>query len=174
MPDKPIVETDRFAIIPFNESMAESVRDISLDEDNRRFVPDEVFETAEEARAIVGQIMAWYKEERAPLVYAIVLKGGEHIGHVQAVPLDESEWEIGYHIAAAHTGKGYATDAAKAFLPHAMKRLALVRMWGICRADNVASRRVLEKCGFALEYTGPGAYQGASREICRYRVDVDT
>ncbi len=172
MPDKPIVETNRFVIKPFNENMAESVRDVSLDEDNRRFVPDEVFETTEEARAILRQIMAWYKEERAPLVYAVVLKSGEHIGHVQAVPLEESEWEIGYHIAAAHTGKGYATDAVKAFLPLVTKRLALQRMWGICRADNVASCRVLEKCGFALEYAGPGAYQGASRETCRYSVDV--
>jgi RimJ/RimL family protein N-acetyltransferase len=163
-----IIETDRFTITEYDESMAGSVHKNSLDEDNRRFVPDEVFETIEDARAIVQRFLEWYRQDRAPLVYAIVLKNGDNIGYVQAVPFGKADWEIGYHIAKEHTGKGYATDALKAFLPVIMERLSLQKLLGICLAENAASCRVLEKCGFALEHAGLGNYQGEAREICRY------
>ena len=43
------IETERLIITEFDESMAEDVHKNSLDEDVRRFVPDEVFETVEDA-----------------------------------------------------------------------------------------------------------------------------
>ena len=42
------IETKRLLITEFDMSMAETVHKNSLDEDNRRFVPDEVFETVNE------------------------------------------------------------------------------------------------------------------------------
>ena len=42
------IETKRLIITKFTMDMAEAVHLNSLDEDNRRFVPDEVFETVEE------------------------------------------------------------------------------------------------------------------------------
>lgn len=166
--DKLFIETDRFIITEFNESMIESVHKNSLDEDNRRFVPDEVFETIDEARDIVQQFLEWYKKERAPLVYAIVLNNGVNIGYVQAVPIYEAEWEIGYHIAEEYTGNGYATEAVKAFLPVIMRRLSLEKIIGECLSENIASSKVLEKCGFVLMHTGQGNYQGQSRNIRHY------
>ena len=41
------IQTERLTITEFDLSMAESVHLNSLDEDNRRFLPDEVFETVE-------------------------------------------------------------------------------------------------------------------------------
>jgi len=166
--DKLFIETDRFIITEFNESMIESVHKNSLDEDNRRFVPDEVFETMDEARDIVQLFLEWYKNERAPLVYAIVLNNGVNIGYVQAVPIYEAEWEIGYHIAREYTGNGYATDAVKAFLPVIMGRLSLDKVIGVCLSENIASCRVLEKCGFVLKHTGQDNYQGQSLNVCHY------
>lgn len=48
---KMLIKSDRLVITEFDESMIESVHLNSLDDDNRRFVPDEVFETIEEARS---------------------------------------------------------------------------------------------------------------------------
>ena len=48
------IETQRLIITEFQPEMAEAVHLNSLDEDTRRFVPDEVFETVEEAAAFVG------------------------------------------------------------------------------------------------------------------------
>jgi hypothetical protein len=40
-----LLQTDRLYITEFTENMAHSVHINSLDEANRRFLPDEVFET---------------------------------------------------------------------------------------------------------------------------------
>ena len=40
-----LLKTERLTITEFTPDMAQAVHENSLDEDNRRFVPDEVFET---------------------------------------------------------------------------------------------------------------------------------
>ena len=159
-------------ITALDESMAESVHRISLDADNRRFVPDEVFETVDAARETIAALRAFYTQEDSPLVYAILLNDGQYIGHIQAAPIDGG-WEIGYHIGKAHTGNGYAAEAVGAFLNPIMERLGISQIVGVCRADNMASRRVLEKCGFVLEFSGEGEYHGERREICRYAFSTE-
>ena len=47
-----------------------------------------------------------------------------------------------------------------------MKKLE--RVYGICLSENVASKKVLEKCGFTKEFEGEGDYQGERREIAKY------
>lgn len=162
------ITTERLVITRFTMDMAEAVHLNSLDEDNRRFVPDEVFETVEEAADTVGFLMGVYENGDGPLVYPVLLKDDTYIGYVQAVPFDDGTWEVGYHIGANYTKKGYATEAVKAFLPVIMPKLGLERIKGICLADNKASRKVMERCGFIKEFEGEGPYQGQQREICRY------
>ena len=161
------IETDRLIITQFDGSMAESVHINSLDQDNRRYVPDEVFETVQEAYDTIVFLIGCYKGMNGPFVYPILLKSGENIGYVQAVPIAD-EWEVGYHIASNYTRNGFASEAVKAFVPLIMKRIGITRIWGICRSDNIASRKVLEKCSFVLEHRGSGNYKGKNHEICKY------
>ncbi len=162
------LETERLFITEFTPDMAQAVHENSLDEDNRRFVPDEVFETVEEAAETIAFLMAQYGGCDGPLVYPVLLKDGTNIGYVQAVPLGDGVWEIGFHIGAKYTNHGYATEAVKVFLPVMMDRIGLTKMAGVCLAENIASRRVMEKCGFVLAFKGLDEYQGEPREICRY------
>jgi RimJ/RimL family protein N-acetyltransferase len=61
--------------------------------------------------------------------------------------LREGTREISYWIGRAHWGRGIASVALATFLGEQEKRRPLV---GRAAADNVASIRVLEKCGFVL------------------------
>lgn len=149
--------------------MAESVHINSLDEDNRRFVPDEVFETVEDAADTIEFLMGCYKTGEGPLVYPALKKDGTYIGYVQAVPFENGSWEVGYHIGANYTKQGYATEAVIAFLPVIMPELKINQMMGVCLAENMASRKVMERSGFVKEYEGMGNYQGEERKICRYK-----
>ena len=166
------IETERLIITQFTMDMAQAVHLQSLDEDNRRFVPDEVFETEEDAADTVGFLMGVYENGDGPLVYPVLLKDGTYIGYVQAVPFDDGTWEIGYHIGADYTKKGYATEAVKAFLPVILPKLGLSRIKGICLADNKASVKVMERCAFTKEFEGEGPYQGNQRRICRYYFEL--
>ena len=162
------IETERLIITQFTPDMAQAVHLNSLDEDNRRFVPDEVFETVEEAADTIDFLMGVYETGDGPLVYSVLLKDGTCIGYVQAVPLEDGIWEVGYHIGGQYTKKGYATEAVKAFLPVIMPKLGITRIAGICLAENVSSVKVMERCGFIKEFEGVGSYQGEEREICKY------
>lgn len=162
------IRTGRLTITEFTMEMASDVHRNSLDEDMRRFVPDEVFETVEDARAVLKHMIAQYDSEDGPYVYPILLKDGRNAGYVQLVRLGD-EWEIGYHIAAKYTGNGYASEAVQAFLPVIAAQKGISEIQGICLADNAASGKVLEKSGFECVRTGTGSYQGEEREIRRYR-----
>ena len=162
------IETERLIITEFTMDMAEAVHVNSLDADNRRFVPDEVFETVEEAADTVGYLMSVYENGDGPLVYPVLLKDNTCIGYVQAVPFEGGEWEIGYHIGGDYTKRGYATEAVKAFLPVIMGQLGIRSMAGVCLVDNKASVKVMESCGFVKQFEGVGNYQGEDREICKF------
>ena len=167
-----LIETERLTITEFTPDMAQAVHENSLDEDNRRFVPDEVFETVEEAAETIGFLMSQYGSNDGPLIYPVLLKDSTNIGYVQAVPLDDGVWEIGFHIGILYTKKGYATEAVKAFLPVIMKQLGIDTISGICLSENIASRKVMEKSGFVLDFEGEGDYQGEKKNICKYHFSL--
>ena len=80
------IKTERLEITRFTMDMAPAVHVNSLDEDNRAFNPDEVFETLEIAQDTVGFLMSVYENGDGPLVYPVLLTDGTNVGYVQAVP----------------------------------------------------------------------------------------
>ena len=162
-----IVEDKFLSIVKMDTSMYYDIYRNSLDENNRKFVPDEVFETLEEATEVVDQIIKNYDNENGPFVYAIIRKQDDaNIGYVQLVKIKEG-WEIGYHIASVFTGNGYATQAVMLFLNYLKENTDVKEVYGIALSSNKASKRVLEKCGFTLIYEGNGMYQGRRRKIIK-------
>ena len=159
------IETSRLVITDFRSDMAKVVHLGSLDEDTRRFLPDEVFETETIAAEVIADLMECYGGTEGPFVHPI-MADGVYAGYVQLVPI-ESGWEIGYHVVKEMTGRGYATEAVQAFLPVMMDRLSLTQVAGICDAENVASIRVLEKCGFARVFEGEALYHGEMKPVVK-------
>jgi RimJ/RimL family protein N-acetyltransferase len=71
------------------------------------------------------------------------------------------EREVTYWIGRSHWGKGIATDALTAFLAVDRSRPLHAHV----ASDNVASRRVLEKCGFRVIRTERGFAEARAAEI---------
>jgi RimJ/RimL family protein N-acetyltransferase len=74
---------------------------------------------------------------------------------------DAGEREVTYWIGRSYWGKGIATDALTAFLAVDRSRPLHARV----ASDNVASRRVLEKCGFRVIATERNVAETRSAEI---------
>ena len=83
------IKTQRLEITEFTLDMAQAVSENSLDEDNRKFNPDEVFETIEDAKETLEFLMSVYENGDGPLVYPVLLLDGTNIGYVQAVPFED-------------------------------------------------------------------------------------
>ncbi len=162
-----LIKNDTLSIKKMDTGMCYDVWQNSLDENNRKFVPDEVFETLEEATEVVNYIIESYQNPDGPFIYAIFRNEDKaNIGYVQLVKIEEG-WEIGYHIAERYTGKGYATQAVGLFLEYLKQSKKVKEVYGIALAANKASRRVLEKNGFELYFEGVGNYQGKKRKIIK-------
>ena len=161
------VQTPRLVVTGLSMTMAEEIQRQSQDEATRRFLPDEVFDTMEEAQETVRELIEAYQSPDGPYVYAVVRRDEVLLGYVQLCRIDDG-WEIGYHIAEEHRGQGYASESVKAFLSAVMERLGVSQVWGVVDERNAASCRVLEKCGFRLVERGEGLYHGALRLRRRY------
>ena len=66
--------------------------------------------------------------------------------------------EVGWVIAADRWGHGLASEAAAAAIDDAFDRVALTRIVSFTLPENVASRRVMERCG--LSYRGVTDWKG--------------
>ncbi len=77
-----------------------------------------------------------------------ILLQGEIIGSVMAYEMDKVT-HISYWIGKDYWGKGIATKATSLFLSSFPKR----PIYGHAAADNIGSRKVLERCGFTFERT---------------------
>ena len=162
---KALIKNDIISIVEMNKEMYQDVWQNSLDENNRRFVPDEVFETLEETIEVVDQIIENYDTSDGPFIYAVIRNEDDsNLGYVQLVQIEKG-WEIGYHIAQKYCGHGYATEAVSLFLKYLKENTDLKEIYGVALMDNIASRRVLQKNGFVTVLEGKGPYQGQEREI---------
>lgn len=163
-----LIETGRLIITEFTMDMAQAVQENSVDEDNKRFVPDEVWESVEEVEETLEFLISQYGSFEGPLVYPVILKETrDNIGYVQLCPIENDNWEVGYHIGKKYTGNGYATEAVKAFLPVIAEQAGISEVYGICLVENVASIAVMRKCGFVNVFSGIDKYQGVDREIVK-------
>ncbi len=59
--------------------------------------------------------------------------------------------ELGWTLDPAHTGRGYATEAATALVSHCFKTLGVRRVVASVFADNTASIRLIERLGMRCE-----------------------
>jgi len=59
--------------------------------------------------------------------------------------------EIGWRLAAAHWGRGYATEAARAALAHAWDVVGLDEVVSFTTADNARSRAVMTRIGMRYD-----------------------
>ncbi len=59
--------------------------------------------------------------------------------------------EIGYTLGSAYWGRGYATEAVEALIGYLFEEIGVTRIGAMLHPDNIASARVLERCGFVYE-----------------------
>jgi RimJ/RimL family protein N-acetyltransferase len=102
-------------------------------------------------------------------------KPNQLIGMIGILPPADEEATpfLGYWIGRPHWGKGYATEAARALVDAWFAYTEADALAASTRTVNPASRRVLEKCGFAPRGTGLKAFpaRGAALPVERFRLD---
>lgn len=86
------------------------------------------------------------------LAYSITLKDEKIVvGSVGCSYYEDlQETGITYFIGAQYRNNGYAVEAVKAYAEYFLHHYNISKMIATVRADNISSRKVLEKAGFAF------------------------
>jgi RimJ/RimL family protein N-acetyltransferase len=156
----PILTTDRLVLRPFRVGDAAAVQRHCGNWNIARMlarVPHPY--TRAQAEAWIASHPA-AGESGAEHVFCIEY-GGEAIGSIGLRRIEDGVYDLGYWLGAPWWGRGLATEAARRIVRFAVDELCAARLTSGHFADNPASGRVLEKCGF--RYTDSGMAVGAAR-----------
>ena len=126
--------------------------------------------TQADAEWFVGDCIA--QDETRQLARAIVAEG-RAVGSISVLlqnDVYEKSAELGYWLAEPYWGQGIMTEAVRRICREAFDRFAILRIFAEPFADNLGSRRVLEKAGFSWEGTmRNGVFkQGRVHSYCMY------
>jgi RimJ/RimL family protein N-acetyltransferase len=102
----------------------------------------------DENRTRLERQMAHLEQHGFGMCAVELAASGETIGTAGLQHLEGgAEIEVGYRFLKEHWGHGYATESAQASIDFAFDELGLERIVAVALERNLASRRVLEKCG---------------------------
>ena len=154
-----ILETKRLLIRTFTERDANLIYELNLDPEVTRYTHDLVKDLAHASEILQNVIIpqyALYHHGR----WAVHTKSTlEFLGWCGLKYRHElNEVDLGYRFKKESWGKGYATEAAYASIRYGFEKIGLQRIVGRAEIDNIASWKVLEKCG--MTYIGAEEIEG--------------
>ncbi|MHA6513626.1 GNAT family N-acetyltransferase [Tessaracoccus sp. Z1128] len=148
--DAPLPMTDRLVFRRMDDGDLDSMAALLGDPSVMRYYPHP--KTRDEAVEWIDWNRRNYARDGLGL-WIIATPDGDFVGDCgltwQLIDGRE-ELEVGYHVLPRHQGRGLATDAAAACRDLA-RSLGHRRLIAIIHPDNVASQRVAEKTGLALD-----------------------
>ncbi len=137
-----ILQTDRLTLVL--QSVAEVREQIEgLSDDMRAEVSPLWLERA----LVATEADPWLHGFKAMLREDGTIIGGAAF---KGPPSEDGFVEIAYGIAPDHQGRGFATEAARALIEFARQAAGVRVVRAHTRHENMASSRVLAKCGFRL------------------------
>ncbi|MCC5792108.1 MAG: GNAT family N-acetyltransferase [Legionellaceae bacterium] len=145
------LKTRRLTLRLTEPSDFEHILRLRADPDVQRFTTQGA-QSRQDIERLMDTILAYKKKHGHGMVSVFLRDSGEFIGQAAIFHSDyydlQPEIEICYRFHKAHWGKGYATEVTKALLDWGFKNLDIDTIVSFIVPENIASKRVLEKCGF--------------------------
>lgn len=147
-----VIETERLILRKVRGEDAEPMfRNWASDPEVTKYVTWPPHESIQTSNAVIQR---WIKEESDPktIRYMITTKeSDEPIGSIDVVDYVDGAPEIGYCLSRKHWGKGYMTEACKAFIKYLMD-IGFSKIVIEANVENLASNRIIQKCGFVFTH----------------------
>ena len=150
------IETERLTLRQFTMEDAESAMNNWAGDDHvQKMYGEPSYKTIDAAAKLLEKYIKSYDKGNFYRWAVIERASGECIGQVAFFLVDTGNHfgEIEYCIGTAFQGKGYATEATKAVIDYGFKQIGFHKVQICVRPSNLASKRVIEKCGFTYEGT---------------------
>ncbi|MBP2642509.1 MAG: GCN5-related N-acetyltransferase [Firmicutes bacterium] len=150
------IETERLILRRFEYTDDESMLKYWINDPEIQFMYSEpVYTTKQEVRELLNKYISAYEKDDC-YRWAIILKeNGECIGQIAYFLVDSKNHfaEIEYCIGKCFQRKGFATEATKAVIQYGFAIINLHKVQICHKSINIASRKVIKKCGLVYEGT---------------------
>jgi RimJ/RimL family protein N-acetyltransferase len=172
---KAVIETTHLLLRPWQEEdLDQLVRLLARPEVARYIRLDGQTFTREESAEVHARVLRSWNEQRLGPWAVIDKTTGSWIGKLGLMYQEDwpgpDKFEVDYELDPAFWGRGLATEGTQAALRYGFVNRSLPRIIGATVPENVASRRVMEKCG--LTYQGELRFRNA--RIVWYALDAST
>lgn len=104
------------------------------------------------------RLQGWQPDSNDWLTVAVRERSSGNIVGVTGFCFDGQTAEVGYLFLPEYYGRGFATESLSAIIDWAVQCHGITRFQAVVTEGNVASERVLEKCGFRCVEIVPDAY----------------
>ena len=166
---KEILKTERLLLKPFDESDRQQMVDILCNEEIKKtyMIPD--FSDKKDAEALFEKLMLVSRSDDR-FEYGIYYND-QLIGFVNDCEIKDLMIEIGYVILPKHQGKGFATEAIRCCIDE-LFRIGFAHIRAGFFEENIASRRVMQKCGMQkIDLEEDIEYKGILHHCFYYQID---
>lgn len=165
-----ILHTARLRLEPVTEQHYEAMHAMNSDSEVMTYLNAGQPETEEHTRAAVARIMgrwaeggySWWALMRKDDEVMVGMACLQHLGGDRTQP-----HEIGWRLARAGWGKGYASEAASAIVAHAFEVVKAPFVVAVAHPGNAASIKVMTRLG--MRYTGMEKHYDLDSVV--YRLD---
>ncbi|MBP2651714.1 MAG: GCN5-related N-acetyltransferase [Firmicutes bacterium] len=150
------IETERLILRKFEYADDENMLKYWVSDPSIQSMYSEpVYTTKEEVKELLNKYISAYEKDNY-YRWAIILKDiGECIGQIAYFLVNSENHfaEIEYCIGNQFQRRDLATEATKAVIQFGFNKVNLHKVQICHKSINIASRRVIEKCGFVYEGT---------------------
>lgn len=149
-----MLETERLILRPMTKDDVEDVFKMRRDDEIMRYIRETVV-SRREAEDWIKMISSRWAKDKIGFCAVIEKESGKFAGWCGLWQLKESrEIEVGYAIVKDFWRKGFASEAANAFLEYGFNELNFEKIVAVARPENAGSRGVMEKIGMRFDYIG--------------------
>jgi [ribosomal protein S5]-alanine N-acetyltransferase len=149
------LETPRLILRPFGTEDAPAAHEVYCDPEVMRYVATGPLPDVTMTRRLLQDYTTHQQAWGYSFWAVIERESGRLIGDAGLYRTPVGEVELGYTLGRAWWGRGYATEAAGAWLETAFSRLGIREVVALAEPANVASLRVLEKLGMTRDGERP-------------------
>lgn len=150
------LETERLILREIVLTDAEAMFKLDSNPNVHAYLGNNPIKSIDEAIAYIENLQNQYIQNGTGRFAVVLKKTNEFIGWAGIKFLTEPEnnhvnvYEIGYRLQEEYWGKGYGSEAAKAWLDYGFSAMKIEKMYASVNKENKASKRILEKIGMQI------------------------
>jgi len=150
------IETDRLILRDFLESDVEGMYELDSNPEVHRYLGNNPIKEINQIPPIIQFVRQQYEENGIGRWAVIEKKTNAFIGWSGLKLVKETRnqqsnyYDVGYRLIQKYWGKGYATESTLASLSYGFGESNLETICAAAQAENIASNKVLQKCGLKL------------------------